>query len=66
MQNYLHAVKITNSDSLKKLILIEQQKKRLSGEIKEHFVKVWEELNQVAVLAEKCDKFEAVRKKIKK
>ena len=47
-------------------MVTEQLKKKVHGEIKEHFVDDCEEINQATVLAEKCDKFEAVRKETKK
>ena len=60
--NWLPTVEVCDFDSLKELLLVEQLKKRVPAEIREHYIDVWEDIKDAFLLAEKCDRFEAVRK----
>ena len=62
LNNWLESVGVEDFESLKELMLTEQLKKRVPLDIREHYVDSWDELNDATSLAEKCDKFESVRK----
>ena len=62
----MRTVEVSDFDSLKELILTEQLKKCVPAEIREHYIDVWEDIKDASVLAEKCDRFEAVRKDYRK
>lgn len=65
LDNWLESLEVTDFDSLKELILLEQLKKRIPHEIKRQYLDIWEDFKSPSKLAEKCDHFERVRKKDK-
>ena len=66
LDNWLRTVEVCDFDLLKELILTEQFKKRVPAEIMEYYIDVWEDIKDASVLAEKCDRFEAMRKDYRK
>ncbi|GFV57400.1 retrovirus-related Pol polyprotein from transposon opus [Trichonephila clavipes] len=59
-------MEVRDFKSLKYLIITHQLKKRVPGEIREHFVDEWAKFYEPSVLADKLDDYESVRSSVKK
>ncbi|GFX22439.1 hypothetical protein TNCV_3600711 [Trichonephila clavipes] len=59
-------MEVRDFKSLKDLIITDQLKKRVPGEIREHFVDEWARFYEPSVLADKLDGYESVRSSVKK
>ncbi|GFU57520.1 retrovirus-related Pol polyprotein from transposon opus [Trichonephila clavipes] len=59
-------MEVRDFKSLKDLIITDQLKKRVPGEIREHFVDEWAKFYEPSVLADKLDGYESVRSSVKK
>ena len=66
LEGWLEGVKITDFESLKNLMVCDQIKRRVSADIKEHFIDEWGNLSDPCILANKLDAYEAVRQNLKK
>ena len=66
LDNWLESVEIKDFDSLKELMLTEQLKRRVPLEIREHYLDSWEDFKTASILAEKCDRYEALRRDSKR
>ncbi|GFW38544.1 retrovirus-related Pol polyprotein from transposon opus [Trichonephila clavipes] len=62
----LDGMEVRDFKSLKDLIITDQLKKRVPGEIREHFVDEWAKFYEPSVLADKLDGYESVRSSVKK
>ena len=62
LNDWLDSVEVTEFDSVKELILTEQVKKRVHFYVWEHYVDSWEEIDIGNILAEKYDRYKAVKK----
>ncbi|XP_035232613.1 bone morphogenetic protein 7-like [Stegodyphus dumicola] len=60
--SFVNKVEVQDFESLKELMLTEQIKRRVPLEIKEHYLDNWEEFKTASLLAEKYDKYEALRR----
>ena len=60
-EGWLSELKVKEFDQLKDLIISDQMKKRVSPEIKEHFMDEWTEWNSPLELADKLDVYESLR-----
>lgn len=65
-EGWLDELEINSFDALKKLIIADQIKKRVSPDIKEHFLDTWPDLNSPLDLVEKLDSYDCVRSDRKK
>ncbi|GFW35849.1 retrovirus-related Pol polyprotein from transposon opus [Trichonephila clavipes] len=65
-EEWLDGMKVRDFKSLKDLIITDQLKKRVPGEIREHFVDEWAKFYESSVLADKLDGYESVRSSVKK
>lgn len=65
LENYfdgwIEGLKIKTFDQLKCLIITDQMKRKVSPEVREHFVDVWGDITKPTDLAGKLDKYEEVR-----
>ncbi|GFV95690.1 retrovirus-related Pol polyprotein from transposon opus [Trichonephila clavipes] len=59
-------MEVRDFKSLKDLIISDQLKKRVPGEIREHFVDEWAKFYEPSVLADKLDGYESVLSSVKK
>ncbi|GFW21484.1 retrovirus-related Pol polyprotein from transposon opus [Trichonephila clavipes] len=59
-------MEVRDFKSLKDLIITDQLKKCVQGEIREHFVDEWAKFYEPSVLADKLDGYESVRSSVKK
>ncbi|GFX52871.1 retrovirus-related Pol polyprotein from transposon opus [Trichonephila clavipes] len=59
-------MEVRDFKSLKDLIITDQLKRRVPGEIREHFVDEWAKFYEPSVLADKLDGYENVRSSVKK
>ncbi|GFS60079.1 retrovirus-related Pol polyprotein from transposon opus [Trichonephila clavipes] len=64
-EEWLDGMEVRDFKSLKDLIT-DQLKKRVPGEIREHFVDEWAKFYEPSVLADKLDDYESVRSSVKK
>ncbi|GFV30370.1 CCHC-type domain-containing protein [Trichonephila clavipes] len=65
-EEWLDGMEVRNFKSLKDLIITDQLKKRVQGEIREHFVDECAKFYEPSVLADKLDGYESVRSSVKK
>ncbi|GFU40142.1 CCHC-type domain-containing protein [Trichonephila clavipes] len=65
-EEWLDGMEVRDFKSLKDLIITDQLKKRVPGEIREHFVDEWAKFYEPSVLADKLDGYESVRSSVKK
>ncbi|GFW07119.1 retrovirus-related Pol polyprotein from transposon opus [Trichonephila clavipes] len=65
-EEWLDGMEVRDFKSLKDLIITDQLKKRVPGEIKEHFVNEWAKFYEPSVLADKLDGYENVRLSVNK
>ncbi|GFU83479.1 retrovirus-related Pol polyprotein from transposon opus [Trichonephila clavipes] len=65
-EEWLDGMEVRDFKSLKDLIITDQLKKRVPGEIREHFVDEWARFYEPSVLADKLDGYESVRSSVKK
>ncbi|GFW46293.1 retrovirus-related Pol polyprotein from transposon opus [Trichonephila clavipes] len=65
-EKWLDGMEVRDFKSLKDLIITDQLKKRVPGEIREHFVDEWAKFYEPSVLADKLDGYESVRSSVKK
>ncbi|GFU77878.1 retrovirus-related Pol polyprotein from transposon opus [Trichonephila clavipes] len=65
-EEWLDGMEVRDFKSLKDLIITDQLKKRVPGEIREHFVDEWTKFYEPSVLADKLDGYESVRSSVKK
>ncbi|GFW68205.1 CCHC-type domain-containing protein [Trichonephila clavipes] len=65
-EEWLDGMEVRDFKSLKDLIITDQLKKRVPGEIREHFVDEWAKFYEPSVLADKLDGYENVRSSVKK
>ncbi|GFT17744.1 retrovirus-related Pol polyprotein from transposon 297 [Trichonephila clavipes] len=65
-EEWLDGMEVRDFKSLKDLIITDQLKKRVPGEIREHFVDEWAKFYEPSVLADKLDGYESVRSRVKK
>ncbi|GBL77395.1 hypothetical protein AVEN_41807-1 [Araneus ventricosus] len=67
VRNYFHGwisgLDISTFDQLKKLIIVDQIKRRVPPEVREHYIDEWSQLNNVEKLTSKLDDYDAVRTK---
>ncbi|GBM54089.1 hypothetical protein AVEN_247703-1 [Araneus ventricosus] len=65
LQNYfdgwIKGLNVKDFKGLKELMIADQLKRRVSNEVKDHFLDEWEELIDPLVLAGKLDQYESVR-----
>nr|XP_042904631.1 uncharacterized protein LOC122270620 [Parasteatoda tepidariorum] len=66
LEGWLEGVQITDFEALKKLMLTDQIKRRVPGEIKEGLIDSWVKFIDPESLANKLDEYEAVRKPLRK
>ncbi|GFU04484.1 retrovirus-related Pol polyprotein from transposon 297 [Trichonephila clavipes] len=60
-EGWIKELKITTFDQLKSLIIADQIKRKTPANIKEHFLDIWVDLNDVLELAEKLDAYDNLR-----
>ncbi|GFT64064.1 retrovirus-related Pol polyprotein from transposon opus [Trichonephila clavipes] len=60
-EEWLDGMEVRDFKSLKDLMVTDQLKKRVPGEIREHFVDEWTKFYEPSVLADKLDGYESVR-----
>ncbi|GFX50421.1 retrovirus-related Pol polyprotein from transposon opus [Trichonephila clavipes] len=65
-EEWLDGMEVRDFKSLKDLIITDQLKKSVPGEIREHFVDEWAKFYEPSVLADKLDGYENVRSSVKK
>ncbi|GFT20473.1 retrovirus-related Pol polyprotein from transposon opus [Trichonephila clavipes] len=65
-EEWLDGMEVRDFKSLKDLIITDQLKKRVPGEIREHFVDECPKFYEPSVLADKLDGYENVRSSVKK
>ncbi|GFW98435.1 retrovirus-related Pol polyprotein from transposon opus [Trichonephila clavipes] len=65
-EEWLDGIEVRDFKSLKDLIITDQLKKRVPGEIRKHFVDEWAKFYEPSVLADKLDGYENVRSSVKK
>ncbi|GFU89343.1 retrovirus-related Pol polyprotein from transposon opus [Trichonephila clavipes] len=65
-EEWLDGMEVRDFKSLKDLIITDQLKKRVPGEIREHFVDEWARFYEPSVLVDKLDGYESVRSSVKK
>ncbi|GFU46129.1 transposon Tf2-6 polyprotein [Trichonephila clavipes] len=58
---WLHSLEVKDFSSLKDLVLTDQLKKRVSKEVKEHFVDTWGDIKNSSELVQKLDDYEIAR-----
>ncbi|GBL95055.1 hypothetical protein AVEN_17366-1 [Araneus ventricosus] len=67
VRNYFHGwisgLDISTFDQLKELIIVDQIKRRVPPEVREHYIDEWSQLNNVEKLTSKLDDYDAVRTK---
>lgn len=63
LDEWLHGLDVTDFESLKDLVLTDQIKRRVSNDIKDHFVDNWGKIKSSNELVQKLDDYEAVRVK---
>ncbi|GFW50311.1 transposon Ty3-I Gag-Pol polyprotein [Trichonephila clavipes] len=64
-EGWIKELKITTLDQLKSLIIADQIKRNTTANIKEHFLDIWEDLNDPLELAEKLDAYDNLRPRMK-
>ncbi|GBM29683.1 hypothetical protein AVEN_156871-1 [Araneus ventricosus] len=60
-EGWFDGLNIKNFKSLKDLMIVDQLKRRVSSDVKDHFLGEWEELIDPLELAGKLDQYESVR-----
>ncbi|GFW76755.1 CCHC-type domain-containing protein [Trichonephila clavipes] len=65
-EEWLNGMEVRDFKSLKDLIITDHMKRRVPGEIREHFVHEWAKFYEPSVLAHKLDGYENVRSSVKK
>ncbi|GFW36346.1 retrovirus-related Pol polyprotein from transposon opus [Trichonephila clavipes] len=65
-EEWLDGMEVRDFKSLKDLIITDQLKTRVPGEIREHFVDEWAKFYEPSVLSDKLDGYENIRSSVKK
>ncbi|GFV01577.1 tyrosine-protein kinase transmembrane receptor Ror2 [Trichonephila clavipes] len=65
LEGGLHSLEVKDFNSLKDLVLTDQLKKRVSKEVKEHFVDIWGDIKSSSELVQKLDDYEIAREDIR-
>ncbi|GBM18741.1 hypothetical protein AVEN_129274-1, partial [Araneus ventricosus] len=66
LEEWLKGMEVDDFESLKDLMIADQMKKRVSGEVQEHFADEWTMIKSSSLLADMLDNYEMVRKPKKK
>ncbi|GBL79674.1 hypothetical protein AVEN_114290-1 [Araneus ventricosus] len=61
LDGWLDGLEVRDVENLKNLMISDQIKRRVAGEVKEHFLDEWRKLVDPLVLAGKIDEYESVR-----
>lgn len=63
LEEWLHSLDVTDFESLKDLVLTDHLKRRVSIDVKEHFIDTWGKIKSSSELVQTLDDYEAVRVK---
>ncbi|GFY00105.1 retrovirus-related Pol polyprotein from transposon opus [Trichonephila clavipes] len=63
MEGWLHSLEVKDFNSRKDLVLTDQLNKRVSKEVKEHFVDIWGDIKSSSEFVQKLDDYETARGK---
>ncbi|GBM03940.1 Retrovirus-related Pol polyprotein from transposon 17.6 [Araneus ventricosus] len=66
LEEWLKGMEVDDFEALKDLMIADQMKKRVSGEVQEHFADEWTMIKSSSLLADMLDNYEMVRKPKKK
>ncbi|XP_055932981.1 uncharacterized protein LOC129963003 [Argiope bruennichi] len=65
LEEWLDGVNVTDFDSLKDLMVVDQMKRRVGNEVREHFVDTWTKISSSSKLADLLDDYDGVRRSSK-
>ncbi|KAF8783446.1 hypothetical protein HNY73_013605 [Argiope bruennichi] len=65
LRRWLDGVNVTDFDSLKDLMVVDQMKRRVGNEVREHFVDTWTKISSSSKLADLLDDYDGVRRSSK-
>lgn len=61
LEEWLSGLEVKDFESLKDLMIVDQIKKRVKSEVKEHFIDEWADIKTSSALADLLDKYDSIR-----
>ncbi|XP_055942030.1 uncharacterized protein LOC129972075 [Argiope bruennichi] len=65
LEEWLDGIKVKDFESLKDLMVVDQIKRRVGNEVREHFVDTWTKISSSSKLADLLDDYDSVRRSSK-